>query len=74
MTIKADAKVKWDEAEKPESFTNFELLKEQVEVLKEQVAEIVEILRYNEIERNETIEADYFNDDEVFKRLAEMAE
>lgn len=75
MTItKADAKVKWEEADKPESFTHFELLRIQVDVLKEQVEEIVAILNYNDIDRQKTIEAEYFDDDKVFQRLAEMAE
>jgi len=72
-TTKADAKVEFEEGTK-ESFTNFELLQMEVEVLKEQVEEIVAVLKYNEIVKKKTIEAEYFNYDEVFKRLEEMKE
>lgn len=71
MVIKADDKVKWGMTEKPEKYTNFELLQKEVEVLKEQVEEIVAILKYNEITRLKEIEAEYFNDDKVFGRLEE---
>ena len=65
---KADAKVVF-EGNKPEKFTNFEMLQQEVEVLKETVNEIVEILNTNNIIRTKEIEAKYFDDDEVFKRL-----
>lgn len=65
---KADAKVIF-EKNKPEKFTNFELLQMEVEVLKETVDKIVEILNYNDINRKKEIEAEYFDYDEVFKRL-----
>jgi len=68
MTTKADSKVVF-EKNKPEKFTNFELLQQEVEVLKETVDEIVEILRSNNIYRTEEIKAEYFDYDEVFKRL-----
>lgn len=69
--IKADDKVKYegiDEENQPK-FTNFELLQQEVEVLKENMDEIVEILKYNDIDRKKTIKPEYFDIDEVFKRL-----
>ena len=65
--IKADDKVKFDK--QPEKFTNFELLQQEVEVLKETLDEITEILRSNEITKLQEIESPYFDQDEVFKRL-----
>lgn len=69
--IKADDKVEYEDLGKDDQpkFTNFELLQEEVEVLKETVDEIVEILRFNNLERQETIEPEYFDQDKVFKRL-----
>ena len=69
--IKADDKVKYEDIGKDEQpkFTNFELLQAEVEVLKESIDEIVEILRYNNLERKKTIEPEYFDSDEVYKRL-----
>jgi len=66
--IKADAKVIF-EGNKPEKFTNFELLQKEVEVLKESFDEIIVILRANRITRTEEIEAQYFDEDQVFKEL-----
>ena len=69
--IKADDKVKYEglgKDEQPE-FTNFELLQKEVEVLEEHIDELVKILRYNDLERKETIEPKYFDTDEVYKRL-----
>ena len=66
--IKADDKVQHDGYE-PQKFTNFELLQKEVEVLKEGFDEVVEILRENNFIRTKEIEAKYFDDDEVFKRL-----
>ena len=71
--IKADDKVTYDglgDEEQP-NFTNFEELQMRVEVLQETVNEIAEILRANDLVRKEEIEAPYFNEDEVFKRLEE---
>ncbi len=66
--IKADDKVKF-EGNKPEKFTNFELLQQEVEVLKETVDHIVGILKAKDITRTEEVEAEYFDYDKVFKRL-----
>lgn len=68
--MKADAKVKFGE-HAPEKFTNFEWLQKDVEVLKETVDKMVSILNANNIIKTEEIEAEYFNDDEVFRRLEE---
>lgn len=68
--IKADTKVKFED-NKPEKFTNFELLQKEVEVLKETVDRITEILRAAGIRKTKEIEAEYFNYDKVFKRLEE---
>ncbi|MBU2395711.1 MAG: hypothetical protein KKH70_20445 [Gammaproteobacteria bacterium] len=73
VKIKADDKVEYEKGTK-ESFTHFELLQKEVEVLKEQVDEIADILNYNKIKKLKEIEAGYFNDEEVFKRLAEDEE
>lgn len=66
--MKADEKVKFED-NKPEKFTNFELLQQEVEVLKETVYEIVEILKANNITKTEIIEAKYFDVDKVFSNL-----
>ena len=68
--IKADDKVKF-EKNKPEKFTHFELLQKEVEVIKESIDEIIEILRYNDRGRKERIEPSYFDEDEVFRKLEE---
>lgn len=68
--MKADAKVTF-EKNKPEKFTNFELLQMEVVVLRETVDEIVRILNYNNITRSKEIEAKYLDYDEVFRRLEE---
>ncbi len=65
---KADAKVVI-EKNKPEKFTNFELLQKRVDVLEESLNKIVEILRTNDIHMNQKIEAEYFNYDKVFEGL-----
>lgn len=67
---KADAKVVF-EKRKPEKFTNFELLQMKVEILRETVDGLVEILNANNITRKKEIEAEYFDYDKVFKRLDE---
>ena len=68
--MKADEKVIF-EGNKKEKFTHFEMLQAEVEVLKENVDELVEILRENDITRTKEIKAKYFDLDEVFKRLEE---
>ena len=68
--IKADDKVKFED-NKAEKFTNFELLTTEVEIIKESIDDIVQILRHNGLERTEKIEAKYFDEDKVFKRLEE---
>ncbi len=68
--VKADDKVIFEENKK-EKFTHFELLQKEVEVIRESIDEIIEILRYNDLERKKVIEAEYFNEDEVFRKLEE---
>ena len=68
-TIKADDFVEFEGAEKPEKFTNFQELSKKVEVLKEAFDEVVEILRANNLIRTKEIEAQYFDDDELYRRL-----
>ena len=68
--LKADEKVIF-EGNKKEKYTNFELLQQEVEVLKETVDELVRILRDNDITRTEEIEAKYFDYDKVFQGLEE---
>ncbi len=67
---KADTKVVYEKG-KPEKFTNFELLQAEVDVLKDTIDKIVEILRTNDISMNQKIEAEYFNYDKVFEGLEE---
>ena len=67
---KADTKVVYEKG-KPEKFTHFELLQKRVDVLEDCLNEIVNILRTNDIHMNQKIEAKYFDDNEVFKRLEE---
>jgi len=69
MTIKADDKVKFEGT--PEKFTHFEELCKRVEVLQEAIDEHAEILRANDLVRNEEILAPYFDEDEVFNKLEE---
>lgn len=68
--IKADDFVEWEDSEKAE-FTNFQELSMEVEILRETVDELAEILRQNGIERQKTIEAPYFDVDELYRRLEE---
>ena len=68
-TIKADDFVEFEGAEKPESFTNFQELSKKVEVLKDAFDEVVEILHANNLTRSKTIEAPYFDEDELYRRL-----
>ncbi len=65
---KADAKVIYIK-NKPEKFTNFELLQQEVEILRETVDNLVSIMNANNIVRTEEIGARYFDYDKVFKEL-----
>ena len=65
---KADTKVIY-EKNKPEKFTNFELLQQEVKILKDTVDNIVSILNANNIIRTKEIEAEYFDYDKVFREL-----
>jgi len=68
--IKADDKVQYDEGIKAK-FTYFEELQKRVEILQENLDEISEILKANNLFRTEEITAPYFDEDEVYKRLEE---
>ena len=70
-TVRADDQVVFGEIDEndPADFTEFEYLKTQVAVLKETVENLVSIIRVNNLVMTKTIEADYPDDDEVFKRL-----
>ena len=70
-TIKADEFVEYEDTEKPESFTNFQELNAKFEVLKDIVQELTEILRENNLTREQVIHAPYFEIDDVYKRLEE---
>jgi len=67
--IKADAKVEFEDCDKPEKYTNFEELTIKVDMLKDQLEEVVAILRANDLTRIKEIEAEYFDDDELYNRL-----
>ncbi len=67
--IKADAKVEFEGCDKPEKFTNFEELFIKVDVMKNQLDEIAAILQCNDLTRTKEIEAEYFDDDELYQRL-----
>jgi hypothetical protein len=69
--IKADAKVEYEDCDEPEKFTNFEELLIKVDVLKDQVEEMVAILRVTDLSRTKKIEAEYFDEDELYRRLEE---
>ena len=68
-TIKADEFVEYEDCEKPETFTNFQELNMKFEVLKDVVQELTEIIRVNDLTRQTTIKAPYFEIDEVYKRF-----
>ena len=68
IMVKADDKVQF-EGNDPEKFTEFEMLVKKVEVMKEAINENVAILQENNLIRTKKIEAQYVDDDEVFKRL-----
>ncbi len=68
--IKADDFVEYEGSDSgAENFTNFEELLKKVELLKENLDEIVGILRDNNLVMKKEIEAPYFDDDEIYKRL-----
>ena len=67
-TIKADSQVIFDE-DNPEIFSEFEYLATQVDVLKEVVQNLSDILRENNITMTEVIVADSFDEDKVFQKL-----
>jgi len=68
-TILADTFVKYDGCDEPEKFTNFQELVARFEVLSEVVETISDILRKNNIAMEETIDAPYVDEDEVYDRL-----
>lgn len=67
---KADDKVEYEEGG-VQKFTHFEELEAKFEVLKEAFDEVVAILNENDLHRTKKIEAPYFDEDEVYKRLEE---
>lgn len=71
--IKADDLVTYEEEDgkvKANSFTNFELLQKEVEVLKDTINVLTGILRDNGMNRKDLdLNAPYFNDEEVLTRL-----
>ncbi len=67
--IKADEFVKHEGAEEPEKFTYFQELEMKFEVLKDVVQELTEIIRENDLIRQTTIKAPYFEVDELYRRL-----
>ena len=69
--IRADDGVEYEGADKPETFSNFEELMKRVEQLQEVVDEHAGILQHNDLVRTEKIEAPYFDEDEVYKKLEE---
>ena len=70
--VKADDKVCFDDEKvEKEKFSNFEFLKVEVEVLKETVSMMVDILRDNNLHKTEKIIAEYFDDNEVHRKLEE---
>ena len=68
-TIKADDFVEWEGCDKPEKYTNFQELYAKFNALKDVVDEIVAILHANNLTRTKTIEAEYYNEDDVYKEL-----
>ena len=69
---KADDKVSFDEEGKEkEKYTNFEMLKAKVDVLKEEVELIGGILRQHNLTFKEETEVSKDIDDETFKKLDE---
>jgi hypothetical protein len=74
MKIKADDFVQYENEENGETckFTYFEELQKRVEVLQETIDEITAILRANNLNRREVIEAPYFDEEKVFEKLDEV--
>ena len=68
-TIKADDFVELDIADGIQGFTNFQELEKKFEVLKDVVDELSNIIRENNLTREEIIKAPYFEEDEVYDRL-----
>ena len=68
--MKADTKVIY-EKNKPEKFTNFELLQAEVEVIKESLDEIAEIMKENDLYGTRKIEAKGFDGNKAFEMLEE---
>ena len=69
--IKADDKVEFEDADKPEKFTNFEEVRKTIEILKEIVNEHAKILRFNRLVRTDEIAAPYFDEDKLYRELEE---
>jgi len=69
--VKADAKVEWEGAEKPEEFTNFEELQARVRQLQEIADKHAQILEENSLVIQEEIKAPYFDEDKVWEKLEE---
>jgi len=71
--LKADDYIEYEDKTKSK-WSNFEELVAMVEELKKTVNEHAEILRANNIIRKEEIEAPFFDEDAVFKKLEEEDE
>ena len=67
----ADEQVHFEGSDKKENFTHFEELIARVKQLEDLIDEHAEVLRYNDLVRKKTIEAPYFDEDEVYKKLYE---
>lgn len=77
--IKADDLYTYQEEDgkvKAQTYTNFELIQQEVEVLKDTINVLAGILRDNGMNRKDLdVNAPYFNDEEVLSRLgAESSE
>lgn len=57
-----------------EKYTNFQELSKKVQILRETVDDIAEILRANNITKVETKEAPFFDEDRVYDELEEEAD
>ena len=69
--VKADAKVEWEGAEKPEEFTNFEEFQTRVEQLIKIVDIHAQILEENDLVLVKKTIAPYFDEDKVYRELEE---
>ena len=67
--IKADDFVEYEGIEEPAKFTNFEELQKRVEILQEMVNLHAEIISQNNLTKIEQVEANEFDEDDVYKRL-----